>query len=51
MFAGDIVTHVNNQPVITASIIYGVLEKPGALDLTVLRNGEILHVTVVPEDV
>ncbi|XP_043274199.1 serine protease HTRA2, mitochondrial isoform X2 [Venturia canescens] len=49
--AGDIVTHVNEEPVITATSIYKVLEKPGSLNLKVLRNGEILHVRIEPEDV
>ena len=50
--AGDIVTHVNGEPVIAATNIYSVLEKQGApLNLTVLRNGMTLHITIDPEEI
>ncbi|XP_034940021.1 serine protease HTRA2, mitochondrial [Chelonus insularis] len=49
--AGDIITHVNDEPVIEVSNIYSVLEKSSSLIMTVVRNGEILKLRVEPEDI
>ncbi|XP_008558336.1 serine protease HTRA2, mitochondrial [Microplitis demolitor] len=49
--AGDILTHVNDEPVVEVANIYKALEKPGSLIMTVLRNGETLKLRVEPEDV
>ncbi|XP_063976706.1 serine protease HTRA2, mitochondrial [Diachasmimorpha longicaudata] len=48
--AGDIVTHVNGETVVSASSIYKVLENPGALILKVVRSSEVLELRVEPEE-
>ncbi|XP_074104788.1 HTRA2-related serine protease [Cotesia typhae] len=48
---GDIITHVNDEPVVGVANVYKAIEKPGALIMTVLRNGETLKLLVEPEDV
>ncbi|XP_015604214.2 serine protease HTRA2, mitochondrial isoform X2 [Cephus cinctus] len=49
--AGDIVSHINNNPVVEADDIYKVLANTGPVVMTVVRNGEVLHISVEPEDV
>ncbi|XP_015116393.1 serine protease HTRA2, mitochondrial [Diachasma alloeum] len=48
--AGDIVTHVNGEVVVSASSIYKVLENPGALILRVIRSGEVFELRIEPEE-
>ncbi|XP_012261262.2 serine protease HTRA2, mitochondrial [Athalia rosae] len=47
---GDIVTHVNGAPVLSAADIYEALEKPGPIKMIIARTGGIVEVTVVPEE-
>ncbi|XP_015182050.1 PREDICTED: serine protease HTRA2, mitochondrial isoform X2 [Polistes dominula] len=48
--AGDIITHVNGEPVFAAVNIYKALESSGSLQLTVVRHRDVINVTVDPED-
>ncbi|XP_043493780.1 serine protease HTRA2, mitochondrial [Polistes fuscatus] len=48
--AGDIITHVNGEPVFAAVNIYKALESSGSLKLTVIRHRDVLVITVDPED-
>lgn len=43
-------THANDEPVVSSSTIYKILEKPGIIRLTVARKGLILNINVEPED-
>ena len=47
---GDIITHANGEPVTSAKTIYQVLEKPGPVNLTVVRNGVVINLKIDPED-
>ncbi|XP_046409905.1 serine protease HTRA2, mitochondrial isoform X2 [Neodiprion pinetum] len=47
---GDIVTHINGEPARAAIDIYKVLEKPGPVNVTVVRSGQVVQVSVVPEE-
>lgn len=47
---GDIVTHANGNPVTNSSNIYKILEQPGPIKFQILRKGEIIYITVEPED-
>ncbi|XP_046752747.1 serine protease HTRA2, mitochondrial isoform X2 [Diprion similis] len=47
---GDIVTHINGEPARAAIDIYKVLEKPGSVNVTVVRSGQVVQVSVVPEE-
>ncbi|KAF7991193.1 hypothetical protein HCN44_002755 [Aphidius gifuensis] len=49
--AGDIITHVNDEPATSATSIYKALETSGILTLKILRNGEIFKLRIEPEDV
>lgn len=44
-------THANGNPVTNSSNIYKILEQPGPIKFQVLRKGEILYITVEPEDI
>lgn len=48
---GDIITHVNGDPVMAAVNIYKILEKPGSLQLEIVRKGQVLYINVDPEDI
>ncbi|XP_054262539.1 serine protease HTRA2, mitochondrial [Macrosteles quadrilineatus] len=50
---GDIVTHINDKPVIGANSVYHYLDSPQAqmLKMRVLRKGTFMTLTVAPEDV
>nr|KAF7433928.1 hypothetical protein H0235_002119 [Vespula pensylvanica] len=48
--AGDIITHVNEVPVLAAVNIYKALESSGPLKLTVVRQRDILTIMVDPEE-
>ncbi|XP_012283592.1 serine protease HTRA2, mitochondrial isoform X2 [Orussus abietinus] len=48
--AGDIITHINGDPVVTAQSIHKALEKSGSVILTVVRDGRVLDIKVDPED-
>ncbi|XP_029172369.1 serine protease HTRA2, mitochondrial [Nylanderia fulva] len=47
---GDVITHANDEPVLDSHNIYKILERPGTIQLQVVRKGKNLHVTVEPED-
>lgn len=47
---GDIITHVNEEPVLAAVNIYKALESTGPLRLTVVRQSDTLKITIDPED-
>ncbi|XP_067012917.2 serine protease HTRA2, mitochondrial [Anabrus simplex] len=47
---GDIVTHINDQPVQNAGTIYQQLDASGKLDMLVIRQGKPIRLTVIPED-
>ncbi|GLV34436.1 HTRA2-related serine protease [Carabus blaptoides fortunei] len=49
---GDIVTHINGIPVKHSNDIYSILSetKSRVLRMTVVRFGQILEVSVTPED-
>lgn len=47
---GDIITHVNDEPVMSASNIYKAVESSKVLRLTVIRKMGVLHLKVEPED-
>lgn len=49
--AGDIITHVNDEPVHSSKTVYSALEKSGSLILKVVRNGVLLAMKVTPQDV
>lgn len=50
---GDIVTHINDQPLLGATSVYSILEKAQdkMLRMKVIRNGDFLNLTVVAEEV
>ncbi|KAK2577058.1 hypothetical protein KPH14_005873 [Odynerus spinipes] len=48
--AGDIITHINDEPVIAAINLYKALEGSGTMKLTVVRQREVFTITVDPED-
>ncbi|XP_047344436.1 serine protease HTRA2, mitochondrial isoform X2 [Vespa velutina] len=48
--AGDIITHVNEEPVLAAVNIYKALESCGPLKLTVVRQNDVLTIMIDPED-
>ncbi|XP_023247480.1 serine protease HTRA2, mitochondrial [Copidosoma floridanum] len=48
---GDIITHVNAEPVKESSDIYKMLEQPGSVTVTVMRSGIVLQLEIQPEDV
>jgi len=47
---GDIITHINDEPVEGASTIYKVLETTSALTMTVYRGDYKLRITIQPEE-
>ncbi|XP_011165302.1 serine protease HTRA2, mitochondrial isoform X2 [Solenopsis invicta] len=47
---GDIVTHANGEPVLDSNNIYKILEQSGPINLQILRKGQVLHITVEPEN-
>ncbi|KAL1138192.1 hypothetical protein AAG570_009884 [Ranatra chinensis] len=47
---GDIVTHINNQPVMGANTVYQILESTGPLEISIYRNGTRMVVMIVPEE-
>ena len=47
---GDIITHVNDEPVMSASNIYKAVESTKILRLTIIRKMGVLHLRVEPED-
>ncbi|KAL4711574.1 hypothetical protein ACJJTC_003591 [Scirpophaga incertulas] len=48
---GDIVTHINQLPVLSAAEVYKILEKSsGKLRLEVVRGGQKISLYVVPEE-
>lgn len=47
---GDIITHANGEAVTSAKSIYKVLEKPGPVNLTVVRSGVVVNLKIDPED-
>ncbi|XP_078032655.1 HTRA2-related serine protease [Augochlora pura] len=47
---GDIITHVNDEAVISSTNIYKSIETSKVLKLTVVRQMLVLHLVVVPED-
>ncbi|KAG7200669.1 hypothetical protein KM043_001222 [Ampulex compressa] len=51
LLPGDIITHVNDEPVVSAANIYNALEKSGSLKFTVARKEDILQLEIEAEDV
>ena len=47
---GDIITHVNGEPIKSSTDIYKVLEKVGSIIVTVIRSGIVLQLEIQPED-
>lgn len=43
-------THVNGKPVLAATDIYKVLEKPGSVKMTVARSTETIELIIQPEE-
>ncbi|XP_076240591.1 HTRA2-related serine protease [Calliopsis andreniformis] len=48
---GDIITHVNDEPVLGATNIYKAVESSKLLRLTVIRKMEVLHLRIEPEEI
>ncbi|CAL7937907.1 unnamed protein product [Xylocopa violacea] len=49
--AGDIVTHVNEEPVVSSATIYKAIEGSRILKMTVIRGMEVLHLQIEPEEI
>ncbi|OAD59918.1 Serine protease HTRA2, mitochondrial [Eufriesea mexicana] len=49
--AGDIVTHVNDEPVISSATIYKAIESTKTLRLVVIREMQVLHIRIEPEEI
>ncbi|XP_008211554.1 serine protease HTRA2, mitochondrial isoform X1 [Nasonia vitripennis] len=47
---GDVITHVNGEPIQSSNDIYKVLEKPGSITVTLIRSGVVLQLEIQPED-
>ncbi|XP_029034662.1 serine protease HTRA2, mitochondrial [Osmia bicornis bicornis] len=47
---GDIVTHVNEEPVMTSASIYKAIETSKVLRLIVIRGYQVLHLRIEPEE-
>lgn len=49
---GDIVTHINDKPVVAAESVHSILESSAEKELRmrVLRQGGSTNITVVPEN-
>ena len=48
---GDIVTHINGNPVHGTRDVYKMLESSGSLDMSVVTHmGRMVRITVHPED-
>ncbi|KZC11170.1 Serine protease HTRA2, mitochondrial, partial [Dufourea novaeangliae] len=48
--SGDIITHVNDEPVLNALNIYKAIETSKDLKLTVVRGVQVLQLRIEPED-
>ncbi|XP_017878188.1 serine protease HTRA2, mitochondrial isoform X2 [Ceratina calcarata] len=48
--AGDIITHVNDEPVVSSATIYKAMETCKILRMTVIRGMEVLHLRIEPEE-
>ncbi|KAB0796290.1 hypothetical protein PPYR_10351 [Photinus pyralis] len=50
---GDIVTDINSEPIKSANDVYAILakEKSAKLNMTVVRSGKSLNISITPEDV
>ncbi|XP_058808013.1 serine protease HTRA2, mitochondrial [Phymastichus coffea] len=48
---GDIITHVNGEPIRSSTDIYKILEKAGSILITLIRSGVVLQLEVQPEDI
>ncbi|XP_076759354.1 HTRA2-related serine protease [Xylocopa sonorina] len=51
LHAGDIVTHVNDEPVVSSATIYKAVETSKILRMTVIRETEVLHLRIEPEEI
>lgn len=49
LIPGDIITHINNDPVASSRDVYRSLEQKGDLVMVVVRNGQRYKVVVSPE--
>ncbi|XP_023315394.1 serine protease HTRA2, mitochondrial isoform X1 [Trichogramma pretiosum] len=47
---GDIITHVNGNPIKSSTDIYKILEKAGSVVMTLVRGGAVIKLEVQPED-
>lgn len=50
LIPGDIITHINNEPVASSRDVYRSLEHKGDLVMVVVRNGQRYKVIVSPEE-
>ncbi|XP_003695979.1 serine protease HTRA2, mitochondrial [Apis florea] len=49
--AGDIITQVNDEPVVSSASIYKAIEAAKILRMTVIRGLEVLHLRIEPEEI